>query len=223
MHAESSFTQVFGQLGRPVVQEHGLAHDHRVAAKRDGLLDRDLDQVRNPIAQHRAAIFVERAGIVQGKVRRQRAEAGIEVIETRVDQLERQDLDAQPLADPLVAAHIAAKPVAGDQRLAAKEGVAGPFEVVARRELDDLEPAAPGPAFKVRRFALPHAVSEPRADEEIAKDQAGIGREDQVGKARAPARSGRRTHPGSRASARARSTAGGRARRRCRPARSSRD
>ena len=105
------------------------------------------------------------------------------MIETRIDEFERQDFDAQPLADPLVAAHVATKPVPGDQRLTAKEGVAGPFEVVSRGGLHDLKPAARGPVFKVGRFALPHAVSEPRDDEEIAKDQAGIGREDQVGKA----------------------------------------
>ena len=82
--------RVLGQLGRPVVQDHGLADDHRVAAKRDGFLGRDLDQMGDPVAQHRAAIVVERAGIVEGKVGRQRAEAGIEMIEPRVDQLQGQ-------------------------------------------------------------------------------------------------------------------------------------
>ena len=108
----------------------------------------------NPVAQHRAAVFVERAGIVQRQVGRQRAEARIEVIETRVDQLERQDLDAQPLADPLVAAHIAAKAVAGDQRLAAKERVAGPFEVVSRSAARRPGTPAPRPAFKIAALRL---------------------------------------------------------------------
>ena len=68
------------------------------------------------------------------------------MIEPRVDQLQRQDLDAQPLADPLVAPHVAAEPVAGEQRLAAEQRIAGPLEVVALGEVDDLEPATPRPA-----------------------------------------------------------------------------
>ena len=138
-----------------------------------GLLGRDLDQLRNPVAQHRPAVVVERAGIIEGEVRRQRAEAGVEVIEPRVDQLERKDLHAEPLADPLVAAHVAAKPIAGEQRLAAEQGIAGPLEdgspPAARR------PRNPGsaPSSQNGRFALPDAVAEPRADEEILVDQAG--------------------------------------------------
>ena len=101
--------------------------------------------------EDRAAVLVERAGIVDGEVRRQRAEAGIEVIEPRVDQLHRQDLDAQPFADPLVAAHIAPEPIAGEQRLAAKQRVAGPLEVIALRQVDDLEIPALRPAPRSAR------------------------------------------------------------------------
>ena len=66
------------------------------------------------VAQHRAAVLVESPGVVQGEVRRQRAKAGIEVVETRVDQLEWQNLQSEPVADPLMAAHVASESVAGE-------------------------------------------------------------------------------------------------------------
>ena len=84
-------------------------------------------------AEDRAAVVVEGAGVVDRRVLGQRAEAGVEVIEPGIDQLQRQDLDAEPLADPVVAPRVAPEPVAGEERLAAEEGVARPLEVAARR------------------------------------------------------------------------------------------
>ena len=106
------------------------------------------------------------------------------MVEPRVDQLHRQDLDAQPLADPLVAPHVAAEPIAGEQRLAAEQGVAGPLEVHRPPAGRRPRTRAPRPASKSRRLPLADAVTEPRAEEQVAEDQPGVGREDQVGQAR---------------------------------------
>src|SRR5262249_16830788 len=103
--------------------------------------------------------------IEQRHVWRQRAEACIQVIEARIHQLQRKDLSLDPLADPLVTAHIAAEPVSREQRLAAKKCVTGAFKIVAFGNVHDFESPLASPAIKVRRLPLSHAVAEPRADE----------------------------------------------------------
>ena len=50
----------------------------------------------NPVAQDRQPVGVKRAGIIKGKVRRERAKAGIEMIKPRVDELERKHFLADP-------------------------------------------------------------------------------------------------------------------------------
>ncbi len=183
-HAEAPFTQLLGQLGAPSFKITVLPTTTALQLNDTASSTATSIKPRNAITQHRAPIFVERAGIIEGNIGRERAKARVEMVEARVDQLERQDLHAQPLADPLVAAHVATKSVARDKRLTAKQRVAGPFKIVSSRELDDLETPALRPGFKIMGFPLPDSVPEPRADEEIAKDQAGICSEYQVGKPR---------------------------------------
>ena len=102
-----------------------------------------------------AAVVVERVGVIDRLAGGQRAEAGVEVVEARVDQLQRQDLDAEPLAEPLVAPHVAADAVAGEQRLAAEQGVAGPLEVAALGgRCSTVEAVRGEPGVEVRRLAL---------------------------------------------------------------------
>ena len=71
------------------------------------------------------------------------------MVKAGVNQLHGQDRHAQPLADPLVAPHVAAEAIAGKERVATEQGVAGPLEVQAVGQVDDLESAARGPRLEM--------------------------------------------------------------------------
>jgi hypothetical protein len=79
------------------------------------------------------------------------------VVVIGVDQLQRQHAHAEQLADLLVAERIAPLSIAGQQRVAAKERIAGAFEAKFLRRLDDLKPVGCQPAPKMFFFALPLA------------------------------------------------------------------
>ena len=90
------------------------------------------------------------------------------------------------LADLLVAGGVAAHAVAGVERVAAEEGVAGAFEAEVLGDVDDFEAVLGEPAAVVGLFALPLAVAE-AGDARTAClsriDHRGVGGEDQVGQA----------------------------------------
>jgi hypothetical protein len=54
------------------------------------------------------------------------------VIEVRIDQLQRDDPMSDQTSDMLLAPHITARTVTGDQRIAAKEGAARTLEEIPR-------------------------------------------------------------------------------------------
>src|SRR5262249_28732646 len=110
----------------------------------------------------------------------ERAETRIEGGEPGIDELDRQDLDVEEVADPHMAFGIAPEPIARVERLAAEEGIARPPEMGPGRQRPHPEPVLPRPALEVRRLALPDSEPEPRAHEELVVDQARVGGEDQV-------------------------------------------
>ena len=69
----------------------------------------------------------------------QRAEAGIEVVVIRIDQFHGNDAAAEHFADLLMAARVAANAIAGKERVAAEQGVAGAFEVKSLGHVFDFE------------------------------------------------------------------------------------
>ena len=78
------------------------------------------------------------------------------MVVVRVDQFERQHAHAEQLGDLLVAAGVAAHAVAGEQRVAAEQGVAGAFEASSRRGVSMAHQAVVDePAAEVRLLALP--------------------------------------------------------------------
>ena len=106
------------------------------------------------------------------------------MVEPRIDQFQRQDRHAETLADPLVAADVAADAVAGEQGVAAEEGVAGAFEVIASGRCSTVKPWSLDQASKMRALLLPDVVPEPSGEEPVVEDQAGVGGEDEVGQPR---------------------------------------
>src|SRR5262249_28431001 len=105
------------QLGSPLVQDDRSTDHDGVATERHGLGRRNFDKGSDPVMEHRAAIVVESAWIVNGHVVRERAEACVEMVEPRVDELEREHLDAQVFPDPEMAADIASEAIAREQGL----------------------------------------------------------------------------------------------------------
>ena len=73
-------------------------------------------------------------------------------------------------ADLLVAGRVAPHAVAGVERVAAEQRVAGAFEAEVLRHVDDLEAILGKPAAVVRLLALPLAVAKPR-DQRLPADR----------------------------------------------------
>ena len=72
-----------------------------------------------------------------------------------VDQFERDHAAAEQAADLLMAGGVAAHAVAGEERVAAEEGVAGAFEAEVFGDVDNFETVFREPAAIVGLFALP--------------------------------------------------------------------
>src|SRR5579864_7831873 len=183
-HSVTALFQGSGQFRCPFVQDHGPAHYNRVATERDRLLGRNLDQPLNTSAQDRTTVIVERPRVIDRFVLGQRAEAGIEMIEARVDQLQGQYLNPQVRADPEMTAGIAPETIAREERLATKKRVAGPLEMIRGRKLLQAKTMGTEPSLEMRRLTLAHPVPEPRADESGAVNKPRIGGEYQVRKPR---------------------------------------
>ena len=141
------------QLRAAGVGDHGSADDDGVAGKASGFFRADCDQLRHlSCLSACTAVIVERRRDSRSPGRRQRAEARVEVIVIRIDQLERNHAAAEHLADLLMAAGIAADAIAGKERVAAEQGVAGPFEVQIVRHVAGFETVLR--AARPRRTAL---------------------------------------------------------------------
>ena len=95
--------QARGQMGAAAVVDDGLAHHHRVATEAERLGLVDGDEPRDLGLENALAVGIEGAGEVEGFARRERAEAGIEVIEARVHEFQGQHAHAEAFADPLMA------------------------------------------------------------------------------------------------------------------------
>ena len=97
-------------------------------AKRSASWLFDCDQIRHVLAERPLAVVVERGRIPDRLAGGERAEAGVEVVVAGVDQFHRNHAAAEHAADLLMAGGVAAHAVAGVQRVAAEERVAGAFE-----------------------------------------------------------------------------------------------
>ena len=123
------------------------------------LLRLDVDQIMEVIANRALAVFIERRREPKRAAVGQRAKAGIDVVKTRIDQLDRNDEATQEIGDGAVRIDVGAKFVAAKKDVAAEERVAFPFEIQILRQPDDFVAMLFHPA--ARSAALPRPV--PRA------------------------------------------------------------
>ena len=100
-----------------------------------------------------------------------------------IDQFQRDHAATQQVAHLLVPADRRANAVAGQQRVAAEEGIAGPLEKRVRFEEAKLETVLGEPGLGVGFLDLPLRMAKTGGNGHIAVDHRRIGGEDQVGHA----------------------------------------
>ena len=110
-------------------------------------------------------------------------EAGVEVVEAGVDEVEWGDLDAPGFAQVGVAGLGGAWAVAGPEAgaVGGEEGVAFALEGDGAREFEHLVAGFAEPATEVRLFALSLGVVEAAEGDDAIALEAGVGGEDHVG------------------------------------------
>src|SRR5690606_17744011 len=119
-------------------------------------------EVRNVGGQSLQSVPIERRRVVDGGVRIERAEAGIEVIVVVIHQFQGDHAARKHGSQLLMAARIATDAVAGKERFAAKEGIAGPFEGILLWQALDLKTVGFEPPLVVLGLALPLRMQEVR-------------------------------------------------------------
>src|SRR5688500_12967102 len=126
------------------------------------------------VADRALAIFIERLREPKRPAVGERTKAGIDVVETRIDQLDRNDEAPQEIGDGTMRIDVGAKFVAAEEHVAAEEGVAFPFEIEILRQPDDFVAVFFHPARKVRRFSGAFFVAEITWNETTADGEAGV-------------------------------------------------
>src|SRR5437879_1070379 len=104
--------------------------------------------------QRLAAVLVEGRREVDSRIGRQRAEARVEMVIAVVDELQGNRRTADLRGQPLQSAGVAANQVAAEQRLAAKQGIAGAFEIPSLRKSAGFETMGAKPVVILRRLSL---------------------------------------------------------------------
>jgi len=145
-----------------------------------GFFRLDVNQISQMIANRALAIFIKRGGKPKGPAIRQRTEAGIDVVKTRIDQLDGDDEATEEIGDGAVRIDVGAKFVAAKKHIAAKERVAFAFEIKILRQLDDIVAVLFHPTGEVRRFARSFFVAKITRNKAAADREPGIGRENHV-------------------------------------------
>src|SRR5437879_5705509 len=99
----------------------------------------------------------------------------------RIDQLNRQHLLAERVAEPLVPLDIAADAIAREQRRPAEQGITGALEESSLGEALNLKTVGGHPVVKMWRLAGADFVTKASAKKAIVEYQSRIGGENQIG------------------------------------------
>src|SRR6266404_7802253 len=111
----------------------------------------------------------------------QRTKAGIEVIKTWIDQLDRDDKTSKHVRDGTVGLDIAAKFVTAKESIATEECVPFSLEIQFLRQPENFISARLHPVREMRRFAGPFLVPKIARDKLPANGQPGVGRKNHIG------------------------------------------
>jgi len=144
----------------------------------------NVNQVRHMVANDPLAVLIERRRKPEGASIRQRTKTSVQMIETRVHQLHRDNETAQHVGHSPVRLNVGAKLVTAKERVAGKERVAFTFEELIGRQPDNFVAVFLHPLREERRFRGAFLVPKITRDKFPAHRQPGIGGEDHVWKFR---------------------------------------
>ena len=183
---ETPLLQLASQCGGGVADDQRLADTHGVAGETGGILGTHFAAIfgAGERFQKVSRSFVERRRIVDQAALGQRHQAGVEMIETRIGQAQRQDANAETFGQQAVRLQAAAHAVAGaENRLVApwppkRVPLALEGDCVVR--FDDGQTCGLHPFTVVRNLRGALENAEVRAHEGAVEGEAGVGREAHV-------------------------------------------
>jgi hypothetical protein len=182
---EAAGLELVAEVGADVVEDDGAVDVDGVAGEADGIGLADDDSFFGWVEGFDlcAGGFVEGLGKVHDVTAGEWGEAGVEVVEAWVDEVERGDLDAPDLAERVVAGGVGAGAVANPEAgaVSGEECVAFAFEGGGAGRVDDGVAGELEPAAEMELFALALGVEEAADGDGAVALEAGVGGEDHVG------------------------------------------
>jgi len=132
------------------------------------------------IAASQSSTLVEGARVVDRGVHGERAETGVQMVVTRLDQLQWHHSAGKQFPQFLASANVAADSVAGEERVAAEQCIARPFKT--HLGFQSVNPVTVIGKPPVIQRLLPLSLGAPEAgqDGKIVPDKRGIGRKNHI-------------------------------------------
>ena len=176
----SDFNEIWGAF-----RQHDVALEHNgVAGKTLRFLFFDIDQLRHVRANGTLTIFIKRRWKPDRTAIGQRTKAGVEMVKTRVDQLDRDDEAAKHVRDRAMRLNVAAELVTAKKSVAAEERVTFPFEIQIFRQPKNFITVLFHPTHEIRRFTGPFLMAKITRNKFLADGEPGVGSEHHVGQFR---------------------------------------
>src|SRR5439155_11704875 len=159
-----------------ILRQHDiLSENDGIAGKMGCLLSVDVDQFGDMMADGPLPVFIKGGRIPNYFTIRQRAEAGVQVIKTVLDQFHRNHEAVQHLTNPPVGTDVGTKAVAAEKNRAGKQRITFALEEQVLRQVNDFVSMLDEPLFKEWFLAAPLLETKIAADELPVRDEAGVG------------------------------------------------
>lgn len=177
--------ELFGQFPADLVEDDGVVDVDCVAGEVNGVRLGDDDAFGGWVEGFDGGDGggVEGFGVVHDVAVCQWREAGVEVVETWIDEVKRDDLDVPDFAKEMMAGGGGAGTVAGPEAgaVGGEESVAFAFEGEAAGDVKDRVASVLEPATEVLLFVLTFGVEEAAEGYDSVALESGIGGKDHVG------------------------------------------
>src|SRR5712691_8394747 len=180
--AIKTVTQRGHEFRRAFRQNDFALNDNGIARKMHRLFRQDIDQFGHMFADCALPVFIEGRGEPNGGPIWQRTKASVEMIEPRIDKLDRDNKTTKHVRNRPMRLNIGTKFVAAKERITAKERIAFAFEVEIIGQPGDFVTVFFHPAGKMRRFARALLVPEITWNEFATNRESRVGRENHVRK-----------------------------------------
>src|SRR5260370_11628262 len=147
--------------------DNDFAYDNGICAECEGLVQLKYKRLRHKLFDNLTTLDIPGIGRNDSSVFVKRAEAEIQVIETRVDKLDRKHFDSKCLTESTMSCLVGAEPVPCEKAIAHRKYIPTSFKVGVglKRKLNDFEPFGLEPCSVMYRFRLTLWIAEPANDE----------------------------------------------------------